>query len=1765
MSSGLDLSFGYTPMQFEKINLLGADLSEHAVYSLVLSVPNITYLDLRGNKLDAAFGWRLVKAMKKRYLNLEFCNGVPLRALRTNAIESLNLSSFHAHHGMYGIEVVGAIFLAHFLRLNTSLTYLNFKRNDVEKDGAKALAQSLLGNPQCVLRHVNTMGPTKSKPGVDFGLFRSSQLQTVHLSKRLIDDDDFVFIEEWLRRYDCVTDLDISWNLIWRDGARKLARYVKDSKSLVKLNCVGLPVDLEGSSLLARAVVESQTLASAAIHLGPCDDDPKRQELLQQLGIGLATHPSLQTFATTRTTNLEFANIGDLRMGKVHQWPPERSSGWPKAQMAVYMWCLAAVKAPIEKLQFGPMGAPAKEYPEIMDSQAPVDLWPSLLGVVHDAYRSLHFVSIAFPKNYGPRAMEMLRVLTRCSNLKTLFLLNFASAVFRESQLPPEWGGVGAAPRWLIDDRIKQYRVHWQALNGMLSALPHLESFNDVALHGLSRDQPELTCLLLMQCLKGVAVQLTENPGGETLMKANIKAEADVDAFCDVLRLLSRTPLLIEFQVNDKRTEIVKRQQARLTAPLSGVPAGDGPRFTHAVVLKNNIVSEDLLKGLDCHAPLREFTFQNIDSVLPALFAAFCGREKPLPVEKIKVEPKWMTSKFVRKRFDSDQRRWLDGLHAALIRSDRFMELKSASKGALSRNDIEAMSLQEFAEAITGVTVDEMREGTVYNANMRWRCFPSKRAFLSPAVEGPEAPEKVYLPLPMDDEARGEMNLTRLSLCMCELRPRFEKLARPDEFPDSSRPLWFGRRRFARPGDWDEYFDGDPENPDEEENVPPRYHWREQLRIGSRGASAMIAQVLHEGEPPFADVLLHDALRSLLDKSSSLTSVDLRGNGLTREDATMLLSLLEGNQSLMTLNGIPVLEEEAQACTSLCLDGSGIEGPPPKRQDDPYGDDDEEDPPGQAFARDALEADVVRMDEGDGYLFLQLVIPQFFPALKSVTLKRLEIPSDSTLAHITDALLGLRALDQLYLSNLRVSSNGASLVLQAIAEMASRLSSLNGLPLAALVARKTQPGSGPLELPQSIEWNDYPLGAMARLNLWPYATLGTRGQDLNLQGKSLTDVGLRGLCVMLRHFAGEGLPQAVRSAPMLPLSRIDLSGNQLITDATVADLCHTLLNPTMGATLKNSLKELSVRSCMRLRTRSAFELLNFMHRAAEKSSSGSGGLHLLNGVDLEVLQNSAHRPGQRSSGPPMLLRSVVSASDATSRKSSSKLDFASLSECDTHFFAGVLHHFPHIPYCHLHVVVNAASLTEKQDTADGLLPWGRSDDTTAPFSAATQHAPSNDSPFPQPKAVSDKAAAFAAALQLQIESAKRFFEACPIASQLRVSVIPTIPGLEDRLSEADTHVLATLGTGASVTSGVFGHVKQELQAKAAAKRKKQKGAAGAVPSRPLYVNNINSQQLHCCFRTLYGKNDVELEHHDIMPKEKKSGHLSLPSEVDVSNLFGVATSVDLQHLDLSPANLLGMPHVQDMPVLTHVNLNFNHLGDAGVELLFKGLVDAGASVVHVSLASNNIGDEGATCIATALGSLPRLTSLELCNNSIQERGSIALADAIGGVMQQEDAIPGEEVPHATPLPVLSVDLKGNRSRELGARRWAEVVCSHPDLKFLCLAQNELACLTKEYFLDLVAAAVESHSLSVLDLQDNFAQHSRDGVLHMGPPPADVIEELLAELPNGEFDPAEVKRAVFIRRLRGNAAATTTDKKGRQPQQGQPGVTQRHGHSPQPGS
>jgi len=1767
---GLDMSFGYTPQTFEKVNLLGSQLKDQAIESLVLSVPNITYLDLRGNFLDATFGWRLIKGMKRRHLLLEFCNGVNLRGLRDNIVETLNLSNFTGHLGLYGIEVVGAIFLAHFLRINSSLQFLCFRRNDVQKDGAKALAQSLLGNPESRLRIVNYMGPARpmgaarsdrpSETGIDFSAFRVSALQTVHLQKRMLDDDDFVFLEEFLHRYDCVTDLDISDNHICGEGVRKLVRYIKDTQSLRRLRSHGLPVDLEGTGSLARAVTENGTLEVVTLPLGPLNENPARQQLFQHLGVGLAHRENVQVFGIGQ------ARLDDVRKNRVRELRSDRMvASWPRAEVAVYFWMVAALRpGGLERVQFGASGRPTEQYPAA--SGAPAELWPPLIGVVHDC-RSLVQVSISVKKGYGALMMEAMRALTKCTMMRRLYLLGYAGATLKESELPQDWMSLGGAPRWLVEDRQRKLRVHWQALYGLLSMLPGLEAFNDVGLSGSLKDSPERTCLLLLQCLEGVAGEFGDSMA-EPRLVCSIGKEGDVDAFCDVLRILSRTPVLVELTFTDKNMEHVKAQQLRLAGPLSGVPAGEtGPRFTHPVALKNSVVSDALLASLEGGSPLKEFAYERLHPILPALHKALVERERPVLVERIRVEPKWgLSPNFMRKRFTDRQRRWLAGIKAAMVRNPNFVEVRNLALTSVTREQLAQMPDEDFAQYMTGLAVDEPHPQEEYGPMTNWRCYTS----VSDYMRQDHNEEVVELPLPLDIDVKGQLQLRKLSLCMCNLRSVIARVARADEWPGPSRPLWRGPRRLIRPGDWYEYsqlpVDAIPQQAQQDgdlDGVHIRYHWRERLVLGSKATADILEASTPPETPPFSEDLLHESMRSLLADHPSLTWLDVRGNGFNKEDANLLLSLLEQYGSLVTLNMIPVTIEDAHACKVLDFDGTGasashIDG---HSHEDDYS-------IGEAWAEDSLSTNHVRLDEGDAFLFLSLVSAQNFPELRSVLLRRHEVP-DQSLPHICDALLNLPSIDHLQLSELQLSTRGSSLLLSAAAEMASRLVSLNGVPVKRMGQMRNAPEGVSVPLDGPIEWNDFSLGVIAKQSLWPVAALPSTGSgEFPLHGRSLTDVGTRGLCAMLRYHLGA---EHSMDKGNLQLSRIDLSGNSLITDASAADLCHTLQHPSTSSSLRHTLRELNLRSCPRLKARSAAELKQ-LTRSIRDNRDGSAtlgsSLQVISGVDVAALDSAAKASaGGRAGLPPMLLRSYVDYGERRGR-AHPRIELGSLSECDVHYFAGVMHSFPQIMQAHVHIVLPLEARrmkTAAMSYAAEHTVWGRQNlkfGAGAPSLLGTVRPDDlrrNDSPFPPPDASITQRRA--AAIQAHIDTATRFFEACPMQAQTKFSMIPCVPGCADYLAEGDPHVLATLAPnnrGGTSPAGIFGQIQTHLQERAARRRQQKRIAQ---PWRPLYVNNINSQRLHDCYRTLYGQDDVELEHADIMPLEERS-NVRLPSEVDITGLFAVASSIDMQHLDLRPFHLSSLEKIEEMPVLSHLNLNHNSLGDAGIELLFGALINAGSSVVHLSLSSNNIGFLGADAIACSLPHLHRLTSIELCDNFLQEDGSIVIAEAVGGALAKG---PAEGVPPG-PVPLLSVDLRGNRSRGLGAMRWAEMVAVHPTLQCLSLAGNEVAFFSADAFIGLVHAASAAAALSVLDLRNNFPakkKRRRPGVPpppdRGGPPPLLVVEGVLSDLPPGEFDSVEVRQGVFIRR-RQSAQNNTSDRRAHQSQQHSHSHSHNHSHN-----
>eukprot|EP00397_Hematodinium_sp_SG-2012_P001205 GEMP01001206.1.p1 GENE.GEMP01001206.1~~GEMP01001206.1.p1 ORF type:complete len:1723 (+),score=302.95 GEMP01001206.1:235-5403(+) len=1678
-NDALDLSFGETSLHFDKVNLLGSNLSTHAIYSLILSLSNITYLDVRGNKLDSGFGWRLIKAMKKRYLQLEICNGISVRDVRDNKITDLNLSGFENHNGLYGIEVVGAIFLAHFLRLNSSLTSIHFRRNNIQKDGAKALAQSMISNVNCKIQFINLMRPTQ-RTGFDFMEFRSNQLQSVNLSKCRLDDDEMVFLEEWLLRHDCVTDLDVSHNNFSHEGVRKLHRYVASTKKLKKLNCFMLPYDIDGCGLMIKAISENTSLSSATIHLAPALGVTKeKQVMMHQFAVGLLKHPCLATYGFFP------CKVSEIRADTMENWVNvDRFLASAIDTERVTFWWLIAVGAP-KSYPYIKWGDKTKDDSEVFYPllfKYHIAMWPALSSVMHQCRNKLIKVTVGLmPKMEA--VIPAMRYLAGSPTLVELMLLGYAGAVCRD--IPPEWSDIGRLPTWM-KERLGPRKPHWQALHGFLQKTPTLEIFNNVKLKNYELDSAERAILLLFECIEGAAVHHSETPERASQLTMSFRRGCDIDFALDCTRLVDKASYIIHVHtgIHPANHSLTRAQSAAIAKYLLTHQPG-APPFVHQLYFVSQETGLELVKAMEHAGNIRQVTLTSLDGDrLPILVNALTA---PKSVNKLENLHIWRDPKTVSRRC---QKYWSPAnltlaqhLHAFIQKSKYFRQMIFHDGSSTPVEALREMSLEEFATTISDVAIQEPPIFEVYDPKISVEYF-------EPVSDYYEPPED-YIPKAIDLPIGEDMSqLRKVSLCMLGLRKLVEKGSRYDEFATSSRSLWQHPIAKARPFSIQEVPADGTDFQDYSEYI--RFHWSD-VKVGSREL----------GDRPISSAsnfhrdLVHNVITSLLE-SETLTTLDLRGNYLNKQDVALIIELLERNKALKLLNLIPVVITDAKNAQALVMNGNSIESEEAKEDDDDDDFNDDEGEVKEAISKSALQADAVRLDEGDGILFASLVTKGNFPNLHTIVIRNHIIP-DTTLTFICDALIALDGLEQLQLLKLDLSNRAANLLLSACVEIAPRLHNLNGIPLSKFVGERhgaagtTNPTSGAAHT-QDIAWNDFSLGTMARIKLWNCLSWRDNRDPFVLE-KSFTDVGLRGLCTLFR-CAGGNEDKFGRILDIPPnIIQLDLSNNDKISDAAVAELCRTLQLPYRNP----SLNELTVRYCQKLKARSSFELYHLLHpRTDEDKTTGCSNIHIVNGVDIYTLQTSA-KVGKPS--PPFIVRVT---------------EDRMLSECDVHFFAQILHMFPNIPHCHLHITIAPDKEFVKEDSF-----------AQHPITAKDT---SNDKPFPTPAKERSR-------LTSTISASIRFFDAAPVSTRLQLSIIPKLPISHKYEFVDDGAVLMAPIPSLGTIGGIFGDMVTKMYKEKRKFYHIHKMKLVEKDAKPLYVNNINSQRLHDCFRTIYGQDDLTLLHSDIFIGEMAKQRACLDLDIDLEPLFSIVSSIDLQHIHLSGKHfftLLDAASSADLSLLTHLNLSYNWLFDLGVGALFQALVAAGSTLVHLQLSHNCISDVGAVQIAQSLAALPRLSSINLSGNAIRESGSVRLAEAIGGSLL--NPAPNMHIAAGgmtTPLHMLSMDLSHNLCRELGAMRWAELVARHPTLQFLSLANCEVALNSNEAFLALVYAASASSSLAVLDLRQSFRKEGVEFLWELmterGTPPESVVKILLRDLPQGEYDVSEVREGIFIRR------------------------------------
>uniref|UniRef100_A0A0G4IB82 Uncharacterized protein n=1 Tax=Chromera velia CCMP2878 TaxID=1169474 RepID=A0A0G4IB82_9ALVE len=1602
----LDLSFGESRQQFERVSLLGSSLSQAALLSIVLSLSKITFLDIRGNNLDAAFGWRLIKAMKRRYLQLEFCNGVDLKGIKTNVTTKLNLANFSNHCGLYGIEVVGAIFLAHFLRLNESVRELNFRRNDVQKDGAKALAQAIIGNPKSAIETVNGLGwHPRARTGLNFQDFRSNSVRVLQVSKRMLNDEDMVFLEEWLLRYDCVEELDVSRNCLGQEGLRKLARFVMHSKSLLKLDMNGLPMDLQDIALFIKALRANTSLRTLvmpceAVGCGPLRAE--RTQVLDALADSLLQHPSLNLFGTTPIKLADFrARAGGTGAGGDPSGaPPDTMSTWtanrhlsgstPKAEVALQL-ALLGLAAPQSCgcVTFGSGGTPGSGvYPSV--SPYPLYLVPPLVDMISRMAEVLQKITLALPPG-SSGLYPAMRSLASSRSLTHLVIAGYAHAKMAAEGAPANsLADVPPAPDGSFwGDGWANYFVLAQLVRGC----PRLQSFNAVELG--TNDEVDLRLLLAMECVRDVGCVVKERDvrgdsrtgtggqgGGDltaplTSVAVSLGKEASVDLFYTIIRSHPRK-LQVEVKFEGQNSRVFALQAERFSAQFaadvqhaasrSRVAVGGGG---HEFCLRNRFDSLPLLRCLALQAggggpSISEIGVDRVEAcdglVLASLVSAFGGVvggehggpvQSPLPpLRVLTVHRSLMNSRRIRKRWPSEVLQQMELLRSAFSQAPSFqVEVKFEGQNsrvfALQAERFSAQFAADVQHAASRSRVAVGGGGHEFCLRNRFDSLPLLRCLALQAggggpsiseigvdrveacdglvlaslvsafggVVGGEHGGPVQSPLPplrvltvhrslmnsrrirkrWPSEVLQQMELLRsafsqapsfqgkqpevsganlevsvssgpslflhpekdlqwmlpsgaashllvVNLAMANLREKVLS-AHPDEFASTSELFW--RSNFP-----DDSLDlpllsvaskepplplqalqegGVVEGPSLEEalsrniNILPgqvssghfRFHWRHRFRIGDVQWRAQVAKLasfargglggnegksgargaeespssllkgegaggtLESGESVAGAnerrhaALFQEILTSLMELPA-LQTLDLRGNGMTKEDGLHLLGLLEANSSLRVLNGIPVMVDDARSCEFLDFDGAGLPSSPVGG--DPAGgraggkgknrrstaggrsggfggrggggrggSQDFDDPEGHVYARSAIDcpAGIVRLDEGDAFLLGSLLTEANFPGLSRVRLARHAI-GDEALPFVTDAILAMPAVRGLFLSDIRLSSRGVSLFVSALCEIAPRLESLNGLPVAAMLA-----ASAPVPLPSEgrvegapggmVEWNDFSLAVLQRLQLWHKIDArgsgdgggGPLGESLDLPRGEVSDAGVRGVCALIGSPAGlyAPLPPQLTGAFSAAASvrHLNFSYSPFLTDSAVCELCRCIMalksaakpggggggrGGTSGAPV--ALSTLNIRFCPRLRVRSAIELVRLAQTCGD-------AVRVINGVDLATLhlsgklmesivqnlqmtqnqQGYAKHPAHLhalSAVPPLLVRT----SPTPSRM---------LTEGDAHFFAHLLHIFPHIPYLHIHIEL--PSLSQQRKAASTLPPDFHPDSQTS--------------------------------------------------------------------------------------------------------------------------------------------------------------------------------------------------------------------------------------------------------------------------------------------------------------------------------------------------------------------------------------------------------------------------------------------------------------------
>eukprot|EP00397_Hematodinium_sp_SG-2012_P001045 GEMP01001046.1.p1 GENE.GEMP01001046.1~~GEMP01001046.1.p1 ORF type:complete len:1504 (+),score=273.65 GEMP01001046.1:195-4706(+) len=1182
--------------KFQKVNLIGSMMNEHAVFSLVTQTDDITYMDLRGNGLDSAFGWKLIKAMKKQYLRLDFCNGINTKRIRENSIDDLNLTGFLSHNGLFGIEPVGAIFLAHFLRGNTSLVSIQFQRNSVGKDGSKAIAQAIIGNPDSQINEVNHMKP-KKKRGVNFTKFQSKEIEEIRMANFNLVDEDIVFLEEYLSRHDCVKELDLKGNPFFGEGVRKLGRYLGVSQTLEVLRLNNVPVSLEGIQLLTKGISANQSLTWVAFPIGIAYGPSK--ELLQvmhQLAVALSRHPKMERWGSTpvRCDYVKNNEMGEYNMMRL------LNTGY-HYDVALFFWILATCKPSTKTdIEWNPVKGEGQEYPQVKPYSPALFL--AISSACHQLRGHLTEITIAIAKDMTGVA-QLLYYMAGSDTLKKVSLPAFANAKISFEELPKEWHDEGQLPLWFREYLTKQRRL-WDALWGFVQRTKNLEQFNAVNIKDFEGDAIEFQVMLMFECQRDFVAVRESNQEISLHYGNHCEPEFPFQA----TRLLNpKKKYTINIEFVGKNQALIKEQQDAIALLI--VAKGDGatggptfPQYPHNVRCLNQTTSKQLINSMEYSACLQEIYIESIETVLSVLVKSLCTPKSRENLKAIKINRFWYPSRKMPKQYSGKQIERLKMLQDWMKGSSHFTGVSSTILGDLDKQQLAKMDLHEFGDALSGLRIEEMQVQPVYQPSVAYEIFHDVYDYFYPPEEDEAedgGPKDVWFLLPLHESFPGKF-LKTIHLTNANIKNDILKMY-PDQYAESSKKLWLHKNCHKKlAGDVTAMHQADGMDYDYEDFI--RFHWDKDVSLGTGyNAEALSKTYLTEQRKHskgFHNDVLMLMLKSLME-SPALTDLDLRGNNFEGDDVRIIIKMLP-ESSLLVLNAIPLSDEGGEA-TELRFEAGPIElpeSPDDRPEIDEYAD------PDYAATMSACQAwRGVRLDEGDCAIFQHLVSPKRFPNLQRIVFIKHTI-NESAMQFLCDALIHLKKLAEFSMVECIMSNRASSLLVHTLADLGNHLHIINDVGFGKKMSNRE---SAPT-------WVDANLGVIGRKNAWSDLSFGNSNTKDFLVERSLSDSGLRGLSSYIRFAAGSKVSQQL--AEHIPkLRKVDFSYNHIVSDAVIAEFCRSLLMPGAAP----DLGEIDCRYCTSLKARSAFELHHLVQRDSDHNQGSCPRLHTINGMNVKLL------------------------------------------------------------------------------------------------------------------------------------------------------------------------------------------------------------------------------------------------------------------------------------------------------------------------------------------------------------------------------------------------------------------------------------------------------------------------------------------------------------------------------------------------------------------